>query len=47
MTEPQDYIDALVQQRDAALNEVVNLRAELAALRRELEGQKFAEEAGE
>ena len=34
--EAQDYIAALESQRNAALNEAVNLRAELAALRREL-----------
>lgn len=34
---PQDYIAALEVQRNAALNEVVNLRAEVAALRREVE----------
>ena len=32
----QDYIAALEQQRNDALNEVVNLRAELAALKRQL-----------
>lgn len=35
--DPADYIEALEAQRNAALNEVVNLRAEVAALRREFE----------
>lgn len=37
---PQDYIAALELQRNSALNEAVNLRAELAALRREIERLK-------
>lgn len=36
----QDFILPLLAQRDAALNEVVNLRAEIAALRRENDGLK-------
>lgn len=35
---PQDYITAIEQQRNSALNEVVNLRAALAAASREIEG---------
>jgi hypothetical protein len=42
--EALDYIAALETQRNSALNEVVNLRAEVAALRRELERLAVASE---
>lgn len=39
MIEPtlDDYIRPLIEQRDAALNEVVNLRAQISAMQREME----------
>lgn len=40
----QDFIEALEAQRNAALNEVVNLKAEVAALRREIDRHKGGEE---
>lgn len=39
MPETQDYFEALEAQRNNALNEVVNLKAELAALRREVDAR--------
>jgi len=42
----QDYIAALEAQRNAALNEVVNLRAEVAALWREIEALRSKVTAG-
>lgn len=43
----QDYIDALEQQRNSALNEVANLRAEVTALRREVAEQEAARKCSE
>lgn len=41
--DPQDYIQALEEQRNNALNEAVNLRAEVVALRRALDGIQIEE----
>lgn len=43
----QDFINALEQQRNDALNEVVNLRAEIAAMQRELARQRTEGEGRE